>query len=178
MWRNANMIARHIHAPVKAAQKTSTMRRLVVTGTIRLRVYKFFAIARVTHGLRCSLIDTLWRSTVQSKKASRDAVSNLCQSDLNNGNAGLCDAIKARRTSAGEIPNMTASELRPGVHRPTPSRCCDDGSNTARATNLFECPRCSERKCTHYELQTRLRTPACSLSAVGRNPNSYPHRYP
>ena len=88
-------------------------------------------------------------------QACRDAVSNLCQSDLNNGNAGLCDAVKARRTSAGEIPNMTASELRPGVHRPTPSRCCDDGSNTARATNLFECPRCSERKCTHYELQTR-----------------------
>jgi hypothetical protein len=33
-------------------------------------------------------------------QACRDAVSNLCQSDLNNGNAGLCDAIKAAMTGA------------------------------------------------------------------------------
>ena len=88
-------------------------------------------------------------------QSCRDAVANLCLSELNNGNTGLGDAIETQGICVGQIPNMNASELRPGVHRPTPSRCCDDATNTARATNLFECPRCSARKCTHYELQTR-----------------------
>lgn len=88
-------------------------------------------------------------------QACRDVVANICQSNLSNGNTWLCDSIRTHRVSTCHIPSMTASELRPGVHRPAPSRCCDDGSDAARATNLFECPRCSERKCTHYELQTR-----------------------
>ena len=103
----------------------------------------------VTLAFSSSDIDRIY---VQS---CRDAVANLCLSELNNGNTRLAGAITSQGIFVDQIPNMTASELRPGVHRPTPSRCCDDGTNTARATNLFECPRCSERKCTHYELQTR-----------------------
>ena len=91
-------------------------------------------------------------------QACRDALSNLCDpSDTwSNGNAWLRGAVMDGTVSISDIPGMGAADLRPGVHRPAPTRCCDSAqSDEMRANNLFECPRCSARKCTHHELQTR-----------------------
>lgn len=88
-------------------------------------------------------------------QACRDALANLTTSPLGNGNAYLRDAVGTGTVPAERVPTMGASELRPGVHRDAPSRCCNDRDVSSRATDLFECPRCSERRCTHYELQTR-----------------------
>lgn len=89
-------------------------------------------------------------------QSCRDAIANITSdSGLSNGNRYLTGAIRSTEVAPTRVPSMSASELRPGVRKEEPSRCCDDGADASRATDLFECPRCCERKCTHYELQTR-----------------------
>lgn len=90
------------------------------------------------------------------RQACIDAFTNITSdAELSNGNTSLADELRSGRACVDRVPTMSASDLRPGVHRPVPSRCADGEANKSRATDLFECPRCSERKCTHYELQTR-----------------------
>ena len=91
-----------------------------------------------------------------------NALANLTTDpSMSNGNDYLRDAIAAGGVDASAVPKMTANELSPSTHAPAQTRCTP--SADAMATDAFECPRCSQRKCTHYELQTRSADEATTL---------------
>lgn len=88
------------------------------------------------------------------RQACCDSIRNLSTDPLvSNGNKHLVEAILDGLVSLASVPSMSASELAPGTHAPAPTRCTTGAEDAA--TDAFECPRCGERKCTHYELQTR-----------------------
>lgn len=89
-------------------------------------------------------------------QACMNATANIAGNPrLSNGNRYLKDALAAGRIDVSDVPASTAHELNPTVHRAAPSKCITSGVDDARATDMFECPRCTKRKCVHYELQTR-----------------------
>jgi DNA-directed RNA polymerase subunit M/transcription elongation factor TFIIS len=95
-------------------------------------------------------------------QACRNAVANLTtRCDLANGNDWLRDSIARGEVNIAGVPNMTADELAPGAGHAAPRRC--RASADAIASDAFECPCCSERKCVHYELQTRSADEATTI---------------
>jgi transcription elongation factor S-II len=91
-----------------------------------------------------------------------NALANLTTDPtMANGNEYLRGAITSGQVDAAAVPKMTANELSPATHAPAQTRCTP--SADARATDAFECPRCTQRKCTHYEMQTRSADEATTL---------------
>ena len=95
-------------------------------------------------------------------QACRNAVANLSNDEqFTNGNSWLRGGIARGEVNIERVPNMTADELAPGAGHAAPRRC--RASADAIASDAFECPCCTERKCVHYELQTRSADEATTI---------------
>lgn len=104
------------------------------------------------------------RSVVQAAyaQACRNAVANLStDSTYSNGNRSLLNAVTGGKVNIAKVPAMSADELSPGSGYAAPRRC--RASADAVASDAFECPWCEQRKCVHYELQTRSADEATTI---------------
>ena len=92
----------------------------------------------------------------------RSSIANLSDdARVRNGNDRLRSEIAAGRVKAGDVPRMTPDELTPDAGRSVARRC--RAKPEAVASDAFECPVCSARKCVHYELQTRSADEATTI---------------
>ena len=95
-------------------------------------------------------------------QACRSAIANLSDDDrVTNGNGWLRDAVAHGKVDIDRVPTMAADELAPNAGHAAPRRC--RASADAIASDAFECPCCSKRKCVHYELQTRSADEATTI---------------
>ena len=103
-------------------------------------------------------------STVRSvhAQACRNALANVSEDPrLSNGRHVVRARVAAGEVELDKIPNMTADELAPGHGFAAPRRC--RASADAIASDAFECPWCAQRRCVHYELQTRSADEATTI---------------
>lgn len=87
-------------------------------------------------------------------QACMNAVANLSSDPrVSNGNAYLLRGARMGAVDPTNVAWMSSNELNPARFAPQKTKCFSD--TTLGETDQFECPRCSARRCVHYELQTR-----------------------
>lgn len=92
----------------------------------------------------------------------RNVIANLSSDpSVSNGNQYIRSAVVKGEIDVAKVPTMSADELAPGAGYSAPRRC--RASADAVASDAFECPWCGQRKCVHYELQTRSADEATTI---------------
>ena len=142
--------------------------RCVALNTMRAQLHHFAeaAIVRTEEACWKRALDTLSNAVAVPAAARPEVlranyvqacagvVANLTRdSQLSNGNAYIRSQVDVGATDIATLPLMSGHQLTSdtGARSTTRRR----GGADALATDAFECPRCTARKCVHYELQTR-----------------------